>query len=102
MGTKRTLQFLAVLALAWIVSAILILLNVFPLHPKTKTGWALFISLALPVYLVMEIAGSWMFSKEHGIQVSKREFSVLRVIIGILIIAIFMAIVLWITWVTMS
>ena len=102
MATNKTVLFLFALALFWVLSTILILLDVFPLHPKTKTGWALFIALALPVYLIMEVAGSWIFSKEHGMQVSRSKFSIFRVVIGTLIMAIFMVIVLWITTATLS
>lgn len=97
MATKKTVPFLFALTLFWVLSTILILLDVFPLHPRTKTGWALFIALAIPVYLIMEVTGSWIFSKEHGMRVSKSKFSVLRVIVGTLIMAIFMVIVMWIT-----
>ncbi|HNX35691.1 MAG TPA: hypothetical protein PKM57_13750 [Kiritimatiellia bacterium] len=97
MVTKKTISFLFALALAWIVATILILLNIFPLHPKTKTGWALLIALALPVYLIMEVAGSRVFSKENGLRISKSSFSILRVTGGTLIMAIFLVIVMWIT-----
>ena len=86
MVTKKTISFLFALALAWIVSTILILLDVFPLHPKSKTGWSLLIALVLPVCLVMEVAGSRVFSKENGLRISKSSFSILRVIGGTLII----------------
>jgi len=96
MANKRTVPILAGLTLSWMVLTVLSLLDIFPHYPHSIAGWALLIALAPPVYLIAECIGSWIFSKEHGMRVSGTNFSILRIIVGTLVMAIVMAVVLWI------
>lgn len=75
----------------------LLLLQLFPYRPETIAGWVLLFVLALPITLIGEAIGSWLFSNHLARTVDERtkaqSFSWFRIAYGLATYLIMIAIV---------
>lgn len=80
----RLLKIIAKYITLSAIAAILVLLEVFPTHPTTASGWGLLLVLALPLTIVGELVGEalWRNRLAQAVEAGTKErsFSVLRVL----------------------
>ena len=75
-------------AVCWLLLVALVSALSWPYLPRSVPGWALFAVVAPALYVVGEGVGSWLFSREHGMNISRSKFSVARVLVALVVIAV--------------
>jgi hypothetical protein len=85
---RAVVERLVIAGVAWIVFALALLVLVLPSVPTSTLGLFLFVLFAPPIYLFGEAFFGWVFSEEHGRQVSTRQFSLARILLALIVAAI--------------
>jgi hypothetical protein len=63
----------------------MVLAGIWPWAPKTTLQWIILIALGPPLYILGEEFFGWLFSRKHGFAISPREFSFLRIGVGLVV-----------------
>jgi hypothetical protein len=58
-----------------LVYALSILVNFFPHWPRSIVGWLILLLVGVPVSMLLETAGQFVFSERHGRAISPAAFS---------------------------
>lgn len=82
-------------AIAWLLVAGLLVLELWPDLPGGKRQWALFLTLGPPLYVAGEAACSWLFSPSRGWAISRKKFSPLRIALALPIALAWLALSWW-------
>lgn len=73
-------------ALVWLFVSGLLVIQIWPSFPQSKSEWLLLLVFGPPAYVLLEAFGDWMFSRRHGHAISSREFSVVRIMTALVIV----------------
>ncbi len=92
--TTRTL--IAALVL-WLLAGTLILLQLWPWVPEGWQEAALILAFGPPAFGLLEGVGSWALSQRHGLAISSRGFSPLRLMVAFFVALAWLAIAGWFT-----
>ena len=77
-----------IFAALWVLVAGAIVAQGLPWLPGTRTQWLLVVGLGPPMYLLAEGVFSWLFSARRGHRVSRRNFSLVRVLLLLLAVLV--------------
>jgi predicted membrane channel-forming protein YqfA (hemolysin III family) len=80
---KKWTRVLPFIAFLWLLIAGLLTLMLWPDWPQTPIQWFLLIGLGPPVYILGEAFFGWVFSKNHGMDLSPRRFSIFRIFVAL-------------------
>jgi hypothetical protein len=75
-------------AILWLFIAGLLALQVWPHLPESVSGWVAFIAFGPPLYVLIEAAAEWLWSSRSGRAISDHPSSVVRVLLGVLVIGV--------------
>lgn len=89
---------LSVLALTWLFVAALLTVQLWPDLPHSKLKWFLLIAFGPPLYILGESFFGWLFSSGHGSDISRRKFSLVRVLLAFPIMLALFALSWWVSW----
>lgn len=68
-------------ALAWLLIAGLLLLEMWPWLPQSQSQWILFLALGPPVYVFAQLISERAFSERIGYSIAPPGFSLRRVLV---------------------
>ena len=92
--TTRTL--IAALML-WLLAGALILVQFWPHVPEGWQEAALILAFGPPAFGLLEGVGSWALSQRHGLAISSRRLSPLRLMVAFLVALAWLSIAWWFT-----
>lgn len=95
MLTLRYSRYLVPLALVWLLVGACLTLQLWPDLPGSWQHWALLFSLGPPLYVALEAWSSWVLSESHGWAVSRKRFSVLRILLLLPVVLFWLALAWW-------
>ena len=90
-------QILWVYALASVAYGIFALLLLFPVHPISSTGWAIWFATALPIAVIGEAVGTVLFNNRTGLAIDDDpdRISMTRIAYGIVVAIVLMVATLY-------
>jgi hypothetical protein len=94
-GSYSPFRWLVGAAIAWLLVAGLLVLQLWPDLPSDKQGWALFLTLGPPLYIAGEACCGWLFSPSRGWAISRKRFSPLRIALALPVALAWFALVWW-------
>ena len=97
---KKRFQFrsLTLLALGWLIVAVVLLIQFLPDLPQTKLQWALLVLFGPPLYVLGEAIISGLFSERRGLSVTSKGFSLKRILIALPLVMALFALCWWVFW----
>ena len=93
---RSTLTAIAGATFVWLFLAALIFFPIWTLVPRTRLPWILLIVFGPPFYAVGDLLAGRLIKHGSGEPVSSRKRSVLRVTVGLLVMAAGYLITIWI------
>ena len=81
-------------AAVWVLITVLIALQLWPDLPRSRQQWLLLIGLGPPLYIALEAWGSWVLAPARGWAVSRKRFSLLRLVL-LLPLVLFWSVAAW-------
>ena len=83
------------IAVVWAVLAALLAVTLWPDTPRSSYKWFLLLGFGPPLYVLAEAFFGWLLSATHGQAISKRRFSLLRVLFALAFCVPFFVAWLW-------
>jgi hypothetical protein len=84
----NALRITLIFAVAWLMVAGLLALQLWPDLPHTAKQWAVFVGIGPPAYKALEAGFEWLFSRRHGEAISNKPFSIARVFFALLTVVL--------------
>lgn len=81
---KAPYRWLIGVPVVMLISGLLVLLNIFPYHPKTATGWIVLFIVAPPLIISLEELGGLLLDRKF----LKHWPSPLRILYGVIVLSI--------------
>jgi hypothetical protein len=88
-------RFVVPVAITWVVVAALLILQLWPDLPASRHQWALFLGFGPPIVVAVEGWASWVLAESRGWAISKKRFSVLRIILLLPVVLFYFAVAWW-------
>src|SRR5262245_11366813 len=92
MTTQRAQTQLMVIAALWLLIGSCVLWAI-----GVKSGWAFYVVLGLPGYVLGELFFGWLLSRRHGLALSRAKFSATRVAAALLVAIVFVVVSAWVS-----
>ena len=91
----RLPRWLLPVAIVWLLVAGVLLLQFWPDIPRTTRQWAFFFVLFPPLYVAGEAWNTWVFSPARGWAISRKKFSILRVVLALPVALVWFVLSWW-------
>ncbi len=88
-------RFVVPVAITWVVVAVVLILQLWPNLPASRHQWALLLGFGPPVFVAVEWWSSWILAKSRAWPISRKRFSVLRIILLLPVVLFYIAVAWW-------
>jgi hypothetical protein len=91
------LKAVSLFCIAWLLLTGISIFVLLPHIPNSYIQWLVVIVIGPPLYVLGELIIGGFFSPERGNAISSKQFSALRIIIGVVVAAVVVAFSWWLT-----
>jgi phosphatidylserine synthase len=79
---------------------ILILFYIYPHWPNDLIGWIFLILAGIPTFIFLELFGETVFIEKTGMKISKKRFSVKRIVFSIFVVGVIIGtfVLIWVNF----
>jgi hypothetical protein len=88
-------RYLVPVAITWVVAAAVLIFQLWPNLPSSPRQWALLLGFGPPLFVIIEAWSSWVLAKSRVWAISRKRFSVLRIILLLPVVLFYVAVAWW-------
>jgi hypothetical protein len=88
-------RFVVPVAITWVVVAALLIMQLWPDLPTSRHRWALLLGFGPPIVVAVEGWTSWVLAESRAWAISKKRFSLLRIILLLPVVLFYIAVAWW-------